>query len=82
MKELLKTLLTSKKFLATLVSLCVWVLGRFGLDVDAERLLPVVAIIGAYVVGQGIADSGKEAAKVQAKAGSVAGPVTDEIASE
>lgn len=63
--DLLKQLLSSKKAVATLVAVLVWVGGRFGLDVSAEDLAPIVALIAAYVVGQGIADHGKEAAKVE-----------------
>lgn len=62
---MVKTLLTSKKALATLAAILVWVIGRAGADVDAEELLPVIASLAAFVVGQGWADSGKEAAKLK-----------------
>jgi hypothetical protein len=63
MKDTIKTLLTSKKFLVALAAALVWILGRFGLDLDKEELLGAVTPLWAYVLGQGIADHGKEAAK-------------------
>jgi len=50
---------------ATLAAVLVWVAGRFGLDVSAEELLPIVSLLAAYVVGQGIADAGKAAAQIE-----------------
>jgi hypothetical protein len=65
MRKLIAQLLTSKKALATLVAAIVWLGGRFGLDVDPETLLPLVAAIATYVLAQGIADAGKEAKKIE-----------------
>jgi hypothetical protein len=65
MKELLKQILTSKKAWATIAAILVWVLGRVGWDVDAEELLPVVGALCAFVVGQALADVGKEAKKLE-----------------
>lgn len=64
MKPLLKSLLESKKAAATLVAILVWVIGRFGLDIPAEELGPLVAAIATFVLAQGFADKGKEAEKV------------------
>lgn len=64
MKPLLKSLLESKKAAATLVAILVWVIGRFGLDVPAEELGPLVAAIATFVLAQGFADKGKEAVKI------------------
>lgn len=69
MKDMIRQLLTSKKALATLVAVLVWVLGRFGLDVESAELLPLVGAIAAFVVAQGFADQGKEAEKERAKSG-------------
>lgn len=63
MRDLLKTLLTSKKFLVTLTAVLVWLLGRLGLDVPQEELLPVVLALAGFVLAQGWADRGKEAVK-------------------
>lgn len=75
MKALLQSALSSKKALATLVGLLVVVLSYpmtrwFGFDEAhaAEVAGPIaskaVALVASYVVGQGLADVGKEAKKV------------------
>lgn len=63
----IKDILKSKKFLVAAVAALVWGAGRFGLDLDKEELLGVVTPLWAYVLGQGIADHGKEAAKLASK---------------
>lgn len=68
MKEMLRELLTSKKFATTVVAIIVWVVGRFGLHVDEAALLPLVGALAAFVVAQGLADQGKSAAKIDAQA--------------
>lgn len=67
MKELLRALLESKKFAATVAAILVWVLGRAGLDVSDDMLLPIVGSLVAFVLAQGWADKGKEAVKEAAK---------------
>ena len=57
MKDMLKTLLTSKKFLVAVVACVVWLAGKFGASLSSEELLPAVAPLWAYILGQGIADS-------------------------
>ena len=61
-----KEILKSKKFLVAAVACGVWIAGRAGLDLDKEELLGAVTPLWAYVLGQGIADHGKEAAKLKA----------------
>lgn len=61
-----KALLSSKKFVAALIAALVWLTGKVGLSVDTETMAGIVGPIVAYVVGQGIADAGKEAAKTNA----------------
>lgn len=61
-----KDLLKSKKALMALVALIVFVAGRFGLQLDKAELAGVVGPLWAYVIAQGVADKGKEAAKIEA----------------
>lgn len=68
MTDMLKTLLTSKKALVALVAALVWGGGKLGLHLDNETLLGAVTPLWAYIIGQGVADHGKEAAKVTAAA--------------
>ena len=64
-----KALLSSKKFIAALIAALVWLGGKVGLHVDSETMAGIVGPIVAYVLGQGIADHGKEAAQITADAG-------------
>lgn len=70
MKATLIDLFTSKKFLAALAAIVVYVAGRFGLNVDPAALDRIVAALLVYVGAQGIADHGKSAAQVNAAAAS------------
>jgi uncharacterized membrane protein (DUF441 family) len=65
MSHLFKQLLTSKKALAAIAGFIVAAVGRVGLDLDPDAVTQVLAPIVAYIVGQGIADAGKEAMKIQ-----------------
>jgi len=62
--EVLKELLKSKKFIAMLVGVLTVLLGKVGLDLDEETLTKIVGLVAAYVLGQGIADHGKEQKKI------------------
>lgn len=66
MKQTLIDLFTSKKFLAALTAVIVYVAGRFGFDVDTALLDRVYAALLVYVGAQGAADLGKSAALVRA----------------
>lgn len=68
MKQTLTDLFTSKKFLATLTALVIYVAGRFGLSIDPAKLDPVWQILLVYVGAQGVADLGKSSAQVKAAA--------------
>jgi len=62
MKKIVETLFSSKKFCALLVTLLVLVATRkMGLDeaTATELAREVVALVAAFMVGQGIADAGK-----------------------
>jgi hypothetical protein len=60
----LRSLLSSKKFIVLIAATAVYVLSRFGLEVAQEDAERVVLLASAYLVGQGLADVGKEAAKL------------------
>jgi hypothetical protein len=66
MKATILEMLTSKKFLAAAISAIVYLAGRFGWHVDSTQLMPAVAPLWAYVLGQGLADQGKSAAQIVA----------------
>lgn len=72
MPKFVKTLLTnlfgSKKFVAAVVSFVAMLTGRLGLNIPMEDLVPVVGPFWLYIVGQALADHGKERAKVTAEA--------------
>ena len=63
----LKSLFSSKKFVAMITGVIATLVGKIGFDVPTETINQVVALGGTYVVGQGVADHGKhrpaEAAK-------------------
>jgi hypothetical protein len=56
-------ILKSKKFQASIVGVIVVVMSSFISGVDEAELTKIVALIISYVIGQGLADFGKEAAK-------------------
>lgn len=63
--DLIKHLLSSKKFIATLLGFVIALAARFGFEVSYEELLALVSPFIAYILGQGIADFGKEAKKIE-----------------
>ncbi len=63
MWKMAKSLLGSKKFLAAILSGVAWGLLKVGVKLDVEELLPMVGPLWLYILGQGVADWGKEAAK-------------------
>jgi len=69
MLQILKALFSSKKFLVMLAGILLASASKLGLDLDEDLVNQILAMVGAYVVGQGIADHGKEAAKTASKAG-------------
>jgi len=64
--ESVKDAFTSKKFLATVIGALVVAVGQ-ALGLSEDQSLKISGMIIAYVVGQGVADHGKETAKIQAK---------------
>lgn len=65
MLDMLKQLATSKKAVATIAGVIVTAVARFGLDLDETATATLISPILAYIIGQGWADSGKEAARIQ-----------------
>jgi hypothetical protein len=67
--DIFKDLLGSKKFWAALTA--VIVTGAVSLIPALEpmeaNLTEIIGVLAAYIVGQGIADAGKEKAKIEAK---------------
>ena len=68
MKNALLDLFASKKFLAALTAIIVYIAGRFGFDIDTSVLDRIFAALLVYIGAQGIADNGKSAAQVAAAA--------------
>ena len=62
MSTVLKDLFTSKKFLAALSAVILYLAGRFGFDLDPAALDRIFAALLVYVGAQGVADVGKGAA--------------------
>lgn len=66
MKQAIKDLFSSKKALVMMVALIVAIASKIGLHLDPDLVNQILALAGVYIVGQGIADHGKEAAKIDA----------------
>lgn len=64
--QLIRELLTSKKFVTSLLGVITAVAVKFGApEAKVEELLVLVSPFLAYVGAQGLADMGKEKAKVE-----------------
>jgi len=61
----LKALLTSKKAAAMVAAVIMTIIGK-KVGLDEAQVTGIIGSIIAYIIGQGIADNGKEAAKVTA----------------
>lgn len=59
----MKDLLTSKKFQAAVIAVLAQIAAKFGLELDEASALMLISPLIAYIVGQGVADLGKSAAK-------------------
>jgi uncharacterized membrane protein (DUF441 family) len=66
--DLLKNLLSGKKFAAMIIGMVIAIGGKYGLKFDPDLVQEIVGLVIAFIVGQGIADHGKEAAKITAVA--------------
>ena len=58
-------LFSSKKTLTAIATVIVGLLAHLGLHMTTADILPILSPLMAYIVGQGIADHGKERAKVE-----------------
>ncbi len=70
LKLIVEILAESKKARALIVGLLALAIiplgAKIGMDVDKELIEKGVVLISAYLLGQGLADLGKEKAKVEA----------------
>jgi len=86
MMDLLKELFSSKKFVVMLAAMIVAVASKAGLALNPDLINQILALAGVFILGQGVADHGKEAAKVSAAAtmtamaATVAAPVAEPVA--
>jgi hypothetical protein len=64
-KNLILGYIGSKKFVALVAGGIVTLLAKYKFEADPLVIQGLIAMIVAYLVGQGIADNGKEAAKVK-----------------
>ena len=66
-KPVLGQILSSKKALALIAGAIVWALAQAGVAANPSDVLPLLGFVASYMLGQGIADHGKERAKVIAE---------------
>ena len=66
MGKAITDLFQSKKALAAMAAVIVGLAAKLGFEISTDELLPILSPLMAYIVGQGIADHGKERAKVEA----------------
>ena len=63
--EAIKGLLGSKKAMMAFISAICWGVGKAGLDMDTETLLPIVGPLWGYIAAQAGADWGKSKAEIE-----------------
>ena len=64
----LQQLIKSKKFLAMVGAILV-MLAQQQLGIDEDTAQKIMNVVIGYIIGQGIADNGKEAARIKEKDG-------------
>ena len=69
MRDAFKALLTSRKFIAMLAGIVVSLAARYGFNLPEREVAGIIGLFIAYILAQGQADKGKEAARVVACAG-------------
>ena len=65
MKNAIKDMLESKKAVAMIAGLVVSFAAKYGLELPTAELTAVLSPVLAYILGQGVADAGKEKAKIE-----------------
>ncbi len=65
MTQAINDMLKSKKAIAMIAGLVVSFAGKYGLQLPIEELTAVLSPVLAYIVGQGVADVGKEKARIE-----------------
>lgn len=68
MKDAIVRLFSSMKFWTAVLGLVTAIGAKAGFNVDPEVFWGIVGVIMAVIVGQGLTDHGKEAAKITAAA--------------
>ena len=63
--DTLQEMFTSKKFIMAVAGTVTAAALRIGLELPTEEVAAIIAPIVAYILGQGWADTGKEAAKLK-----------------
>jgi len=64
--QVLKDLFASKKGVSAMAAILVVIANSAGLTALSETTLTMIlSVIGSYIVGQGLADLGKEKAKIE-----------------
>lgn len=74
MSEILGDLWASKKFRTALLGVIVGLAGKLGLQIDVESLAVIISPFVACILGQGIADVGKERALAEGALKKLEGP--------
>ena len=64
----IRDLFSSKKYLMMLTGVIVLLGAKFGLQLDNELIAAILAVIAVTIGAQGVADQGKEAARIAAAA--------------
>ena len=67
-KKGLLGLVGSRKFMAAVISAVIWGVGKFGVELDADELIPLVAPFWGYIAVMLGADWGKHAKEAEAAA--------------
>lgn len=70
MKDVFKRLLTSLKFWETIAGVVSLLATEFFPDVDDKVIYGIIGLFASLIGGQGLADLGKEKAKVEINGGS------------
>jgi hypothetical protein len=66
MWQALKSLLASRKIMVAIISAVAYGVGKLGLKLEADELIPMVAPLWGALFGLAAEDFGKQAAKLKA----------------